>query len=153
MGIPKPIYDIWQAVSVALSLGQRAIEEIRALAREPGPKGDKGDPGMGFDNMEILHDGERTVTFKLTRGSELKEQSIVLPIVIDRGVFKEDTAYQRGDAVSYHGSMFIAQRDIGSGDRPEGETSAWRLAVKRGRNGRDGKEFSPSAGNVPFGDK
>ena len=58
--IPAPQYTLTEAVSVALAMGQRALAELRALARLPGPpgeigpegkcgkpgeKGDRGDPG------------------------------------------------------------------------------------------------------------
>ena len=40
--------------------------------------------------------------------------------------------YERGDAVTYGGSLWIAQRD--TNEYPRGEDSGWRLAVKRGRD-------------------
>jgi hypothetical protein len=41
--------------------------------------------------------------------------------------------------VSFGGSAFIAQRD--TTDKPE-SSDAWRLAVKRGRDGKPGKDAS-----------
>src|SRR5262245_4795243 len=40
-----PRYTIWEAVQVSLALGARALEEIRALARTPGPPGRDGKDG------------------------------------------------------------------------------------------------------------
>ena len=37
-----PKYTPWEAISVALDLGKRALEEIRTLARTPGPQGPAG---------------------------------------------------------------------------------------------------------------
>jgi len=79
--IPK--YTIWEGINVAIHLGMRALEEIRALARMPGPA---GKDGISADQISMEYDGERTVTFKYAgtvRGS------FKMPIVIDRGVWKE----------------------------------------------------------------
>ena len=43
-------------------------------------------------------------------------------------------AYQRGDGVTLGGSFFIAQADTTA--KP-GKSDEWRLAVKRGADGRD----------------
>ena len=55
-------------------------------------------------------------------------------IVLDAGVWREGTAYAAGDAVSHGGSLFIAQK--GTNAKP-GASDDWRLAVKRGADGRD----------------
>jgi hypothetical protein len=53
--LPAPRYSLWQAVSTALALGSRAIEEVRALAREPGPPGEKGERGNpGRDGLALM---------------------------------------------------------------------------------------------------
>lgn len=139
--LPAPRYSLWQAVSTALAVASRAIEEVRALAREPGPPGEKGErgnpgrDGFGFDDLSVHYDGERGVTFRFARGEEVKEFSLDLPIVLDRGVWREG-AFKKGDGVTWGGSFFIAQED--TSDKPE-TSKSWRLAVKRGRDGRDGK--------------
>lgn len=106
----------------------------------PGINGKDGTDGLGFDDLEIVHDGERTVTFRYTKGEKVKETAIVFPVPIDRGVFKDGNQYQKGDAVSFGGSAWIAQRD--TDDKPE-TSDAWRLAVKRGRDGASGKPHEP----------
>jgi hypothetical protein len=64
-----------------------------------------------------------------TRESEFKVNSI-----IDRGVW-EPKAYEIGDCVTYDGCMWIAKAISTEADKP-GQSSAWRLSVKRGRNGK-----------------
>lgn len=105
----------------------------KAIDRIEKPK--DGKDGVGFEDMEVLFDGERTVTMKFVRGEVVKEFPFTLPIPIDRGVWKSGESYARGDSVSFGGSIFIAQRDTGS--KPETDDS-WRLSVKRGRDGKDG---------------
>lgn len=79
--------------------------------------------------VSFEYDGERSFTVK----SGDKEQTYVLPIIIDRGVYSQEKAdYQRGDAVSSGGSLWIAQVD--QPDHKPGEGAGWRLAVKRGRD-------------------
>jgi hypothetical protein len=104
---------------------QKSIDRI-----EP-PK--DGADGFGFDDMEVLFDGERTFTLKFVREDRVKEFPFKLPVPIDRGVWKSGS-YERGDSVTFGGSIWIAQRDTQS--RPETDDS-WRLSVKRGRDGKD----------------
>ena len=54
-------------------------------------------------------------------------------IPLDAGVWTE-RAYAAGDSVSHGGSLFIAQVDTSA--KP-GKSDDWRLAVKRGADGRD----------------
>jgi hypothetical protein len=128
MPIPKPQYTVWQAISAALALATRALNEVRALARIPGPQGEKGEKGeAGFGFTDMTYDGERRLTFK--RFDDLKV--FVMPILIDRGVWKVDQAYERGDCISYDGGLWSAQID-NQGERP-GREKGWRLMVKQPR--------------------
>lgn len=132
MPIPKPSYTIWQAISAALALATRALNEVRALARMPGPageKGEKGEPGFGF--TDLIYDGERRLIFKCFD----QEKIFIMPILIDRGVWKQDQAYERGDCVSRDG-LWIAQTD-NKNVQPGAGTKSWRLAVRRGPAGKD----------------
>jgi hypothetical protein len=66
---------------------------------------------------------------------------------LDRGVWKDDGPYTKGDGVTWSGSWFIAQRDTAPGEKPQ-NSDAWRLAIKRGRDGADGKMVAPKTGPV-----
>jgi integrin beta 3 len=106
------------------------------IAGERGAKGDPGrdgKDGLGFDDLDISYDGERTFTFRMVRGPRTKEWHFKAPLLVDRGVWTEQ-AYERGDCATHGGSLWIAQRDTrakpGTGDD-------WRLACKKGRDGRD----------------
>lgn len=131
-----PKYTIWEAINVAISASMRAMEEIRNLARIPGPR---GPDGLGFDDLQVLHDGERGFTFRMERGDKVKEFSFKVPMVLDRGVFKDDRPqpYEKGDGCTFGGSFWIAQKDVPQG-KPDTGNGDWRLAVKKGRNGTDG---------------
>jgi hypothetical protein len=49
-----------------------------------------------------------------------------------QGVHQRASDYQRGDAVTHGGSLWIATRDAPAGDTP-GNGGAWQLAVKAGK--------------------
>ncbi|EKF39928.1 collagen triple helix repeat-containing protein [Nitratireductor indicus C115] len=121
-----------------------AIEKRQPEKGERGEKGDKGEPGqdgvdgadgIGFDDLEVVHDGLRTFTFRFAKGEKMKEFPFTLPVVLDRGVFKAGDTYSAGDGVTWGGSFWIAQKD--TADKP-GDGDGWRLAVKKGRDGKDG---------------
>jgi hypothetical protein len=80
---------------------------------------------------------ERTMVIKMgLSGGEVIEHAIALAHPLDRGVWREGASYAKGDGVTWGGSWFIAQADAPT-DKPEA-SDQWRLAVKRGR---DGKSF------------
>lgn len=114
---------------------------------EPGTDGADGRDGLGFDDLRMELDVDSRPLLVFSRGDHAK--SFPVPTIIDRGVFKEGESYKRGDAVSWGGSLFIAQQDTST--KPE--TSAhWRLAVKRGRQGAEGK-VGPQGLPGPKGEK
>ncbi len=132
MPIPKPEYTIWQAISTAIALATRALNEVRALARIPGPQGEKGEKGeAGFGFTDLTYDGERRFIFECFT----EKKVFVLPIQIDRGIWNKDQAYERGDCTSSGGNYFCAQID--SQGEPPGTSKSWRCLVRRGRDGKD----------------
>jgi Collagen triple helix repeat (20 copies) len=194
--IPAPQYTWLEGLGVALAMGQRALAEVRSLARMPGPEGKrglpgergekgergepgkpgaagpagadgrdgergaKGEPGRNASDLTLVQemieqrvartfdaalvttpDGGRTLLCSL--GGKLHQ--IKTAIVLDAGVWKEGAAYNRGDAVSLGGSLFIAQADTGA--KP-GKSDDWRLAVKRGSDGRDARPDEKRAPEV-----
>lgn len=108
------------------------------VARIPRPK--DGADGFGFDDFEEVFDGERTYTRRYTQGDRVKEFTFKVSYVLDRGVYRSDTQYEKGDGATWGGSFWIAQEDTRAkpGD-PGPESRAWRLAVKKGADGKEGK--------------
>ena len=98
------------------------------------PKATDGIDGFGFDDLTVEQSGERSFVFRFAQGERVKEFAFDLPVILDRGVFKEGQPYEQGDGVTWGGSFWIAQRNTAA--KP-GEGDDWRLAVKRGRDGRD----------------
>ena len=54
-----------------------------------------------------------------------------------KGVYQPGIQYASGDAVTCGGSIFVAMKDTTERPDHRGESEAWRLACKRGRDGRD----------------
>jgi Collagen triple helix repeat (20 copies) len=201
--IPAPQYTWLEGLSVCLAMGHRALAEVRALARMPGPagpegkrgppgeslkgeKGDKGErgeigkqgpPGLDGKNGErgskgepgrnatdlpylqefILEQVARTIktgtmmtpdggrTLRWIIGDAVHETKTAM--VIDAGIWKEGKTYLPGDGVSFGGSFFIAQTETSA--KP-GKSDHWRLAVKRGNDGKDYREQETVAAPVRF---
>jgi len=102
--------------------------------------GRDGEDGETFtlDDFDIVPlDDERTFKFCFTRGAVAHSFEFAFPVVLDRGVYSTGKQYQHGDAVTWAGSLWIAQRSTDS--KPDSPDSGWRLAVKRGRDGKDAK--------------
>lgn len=135
--------EIPQPVSVKSALIDRDDHLILTLSNGDtkdlgvvvGKDGDPGKDGFGFDDLDFEYDGEKTAYLKFSRGEDVKEFTLNMPVVIDRGVFSEGKEYLPGDGVTWGGSFWIAQQK--TTDKPDDKTS-WRLAVKKGRDGRDG---------------
>ena len=102
-----------------------------------GKDGADGRDGFGFDDLTFEQTGDRSAVLRFAKGEHVKEFAIVLPGFVDRGVWKDGEAYQPGDGVTYGGSFWIAQ--AGSEGRPD-TGKGWRLAVKKGRDGKDGRD-------------
>lgn len=101
----------------------------------------------GFPEIEIDQCNDiRTITIRAVSSTGRKvEKHFSLPVMIDRGVFKSGAEYVPGDTVSYGGSIWIAQ--TATKEVPgTGDADGWRLAVKRGQNGKD---YEPQAKTPP----
>lgn len=118
-----------------------AVTLEKALERMPKPangvNGKDGVDGLGFDDLQVEHDGGRRVSLKFARGDRVKTFDLDLPVVIDRGIYEDGSSYFAGDGVTWGGSYWIAQSETKS--KPDSPDSGWRLAVKKGRDGKDGR--------------
>lgn len=95
----------------------------------------------GVKDVKTIQIDERTfeVRYVFSNGEEAHAQ-LKIESLLYKEVWDEATEYQRGDCVTQDGSMWVALRATKT--RP-GESKDWRLAVKRGRNGRTPPEGGP----------
>lgn len=103
-----------------------------------GAPGLNGADGLGFDDLAVLHDGERGITFRFQKGDKVKEFTVQLPAVIYRGVFTEGKTYEVGDVTTWGGSAWHCQKATMS--KPGEGSDGWQLMTKRGRDGKDGQD-------------
>lgn len=132
IGLAGAMIDRGGNLVVTLTNGEtKALGPVVGKDAEPALP---GKDGLGFEDMEFITGEDGRPVAKFQRGEIVK--SIALPCIIDRGPYRSGETYQKGDAVSYGGGLWIAQ-DVTS-EKPDGG-SGWRLAVKKGRDGKDGQ--------------
>lgn len=140
VGLAGAIIDRDGHLAVTLTNGE--VKSLGPVVGKDGLSGENGDDGkdgkdgkdgIGFEDLsfEIGETGRAVAKFR--RGDMVKV--IALPGIIDRGTFTEGDIYDKGDAVTWGGSLWIAQEN-GITGKPE-TVKGWRLAVKKGRDGRD----------------
>ena len=131
-----------------------AVALDKALDRLPKPAdgvdGKDGADGLGFDDLEVQHDGGRHLCIKFVRGERVRKFDFEIPVVIDQGIYKEGSTYVAGDGVTWGGSYWIAQSETKA--KPDSLDSGWRLAVKKGRDGKDGRHGIDKTAPVRLGD-
>jgi integrin beta 3 len=93
--------------------------------------------GIAEMASEVQNEREFVQRTVFTNGA-VNEVRTRMAIPLYRGIWKKGVDYHAGDSVTYGGSSFIAQRDTVD-EEPEA-SDAWRLAVKRGRDGKNGKD-------------
>lgn len=130
VGLAGTFIDREGHLAITLSSG-----EVKNLGPVVGKDGDPGKDGFGFEDLDVAYDGEKTITLKFSKGETVKEFPLFMPIVLDRGVYRDGSEYKPGDAVTWAGSVWIAQKDTTAKPDVSGD---WRLSVKRGRDGKDG---------------
>ena len=115
----------------------------RGMPGAPGPVGPAGRDGSDgtLDNLKVVpHEDGRGFDLRYKDSDRTVEGGVLrYPVVLDRGVWKAEANYEAGDGVTWGGSWWIAQAQT-SGARPGDGATAWRLAVKAGRDGKPGKD-------------
>lgn len=143
--LPAPTVDEVAATferrfsDLSLSWERQARDTFeKAADRMPKPK--DGRDAVDLDGFDlVLSEDGRTVTVKMQAGETVIEKSVKIGAVIDRGTYKHEGQYEKGDGTSYGGSYWIAKCDNPQGVPGTGETD-WRCAVKKGRDGKDLRE-------------
>ncbi len=119
------------------ALGNNEIGTLgRALDRMPTPKDGRDATSLEDIDLVLAEDG-RTLVVRFLAGDVAREKSIRLATILDRGVFKRGDTYEPGDAVSWGGALWIAQTKTGDSPDDSRDGTPWRLAVKKGRDGKD----------------
>jgi hypothetical protein len=131
--------------TAALALAETTLGHVRerlagleARPPVPGPPGTDGldglpgTDGLGFDDLAVTFDGDRTLALTFTRGIVTKTFPIVLPIPRYQGIYQAGVLYSPGDLVTWGGSAWHCHQPTDS--RPGELARAWQLMVKAGRD-------------------
>jgi collagen type III alpha len=89
-----------------------------------------------LEQLAIQQVDERTIQFAFKNGDPIDGGRLRVPYVLDRGVYKAGTAYEKGDAVTWAGHYWIAKAD--TTEKPGDGATSWRMAVRRGSDGKTG---------------
>ena len=141
----EPVFAKW-----ALDFERKADDILqRSIDRIDKPQdGKDGKDAFCLDSFDCsLSEDGRTVTLSFIRGDDVISKSILLPTMLYRGVYSSKEQYSANDVVTYGGSMFIAIKDAPDG--APGVSDEWRLSVKRGRNGKDGRNGIDRTATIP----
>lgn len=126
-----------------------AVEKEVARIPKPadGKDGRDGKDAIELESFECsLSEDGRTMTISFRSGEDVYSKSIRMPTMLYKGVFSRGTEYSENDVVTYGGSMFIAMKDAPEG--APGTSDDWRLSVKRGRDGKDGRNGIDTTGKT-----
>ncbi len=131
LGLASALIDRDGALVVTLTDGS-----TKSLGPVVGKDGENGKDGEAFtlDDFDIIPLDERTIKMAFTKGEVMHSFELAIPALIYRNVWREGETYQRGDMVTWAGSIWHCDK----GDcttKPDG--GDFTLAVKRGRDGKD----------------
>lgn len=125
--------------NLVLTMTDGRHKNMGRVVGDPGKPGEPGKPGL--DGVSMSHfdtemKDERTIVFKFVRDDSIVEMhEFSFPVLIDRGVWSDGKTYVKGDCCTWGGSLWICQRETSA--KPDSPDSGWRLAVKKGRDGKD----------------
>lgn len=119
---------------LVVTLTNGEVKSLGPVVGKDGLNGERGPDGFSLKDFdtEFRHD-DKVLVLKFFGDETLETHEIFLPYVRDCGVWKAGTEYLQGDGVTWGGSFWVAQKTT-AGKPEDGD---FRLAVKRGRDGKD----------------
>lgn len=109
----------------------------------PGVNGANGVDGLGFDDLAVNFDGDRTLSLSFVKGFQRKDFPVALPFLRYQDVYQEGKAYTAGDVVTWAGSTWHCNEPTTTKPGEHAGAKAWTLCVKKGRDGKDGRDGDP----------
>jgi hypothetical protein len=130
-------HDAVLTLTKDLSAVRERVAVVETRAPVPGPPGADGHDGLGFDDVAVDFDGNRTITVRFQRGDQSKAFPIELPYLKWQGTYRGSAMYRPGDVVTWAGMAWHANEP--TMEAPGERSKAWTLMVKRGRDGKDAR--------------
>lgn len=149
--IPQPVNGIDGKDAAALEILPE-IDQSKSYKRGTWAAHEGGlwrtfEKSLGMRGWECVVNGQantaikcspdmRTITIAVTHSDgSIHEKHFDIPTVIYRELYKAGNTYSPGDAVTWGGSLWICTEK--TADKPgEPDSNGWRLAVKKGRDGK-----------------
>lgn len=141
VGLAGAMIDRDGELNVTLTNGE--VRKLGPVVGRDGTDGERGAAGFSLTDFDTdWRPEDKVLVLRWDAGETSYSHELFVPYVRDMGVWGEGKSYLKGDGVTWAGSFWIAQDD--TADRPEAGKS-WRLAVKRGRDGKDFAGPQPAA--------
>lgn len=123
---------------------------MKSLGRVEGKDGAPGAAGRdGVAMPTVDWDGERTFTIKAHTGEVL--QVVKMPVLLDKGYWRDGMDAEQGDVVTNGGSAWVALRSTKAKPCAENKDD-WRLLARKGRDASPVKTHEPApSGPVKLG--
>lgn len=142
VGLAGAMIDRDGALNVTLTNGEVRI--LGPVVGRDGINGERGEAGFSLTDFDTdWRPEDKTLILRWEAGENSYSHELFVPYVRDMGVWGEGKSYLKGDGVTWGGSFWIAQDD--TAEKPEASGKSWRLAVKRGRDGKDFAGPQPKA--------
>jgi len=143
------IGELREHIGELASLRERAaVLETRApIPGPPGPAGlhgKDGADGLGFEDLDIAIEGDRTLVFRFANGDKEHTSRVVVGWPVYQKNWILGQAYVSGDVVTWEGSEWVCL--VATDEGQPGVSKAWYRSVTkgaRGRDGIDGKDWTP----------
>lgn len=140
LAIAKALLDVERRSADVM---QRAVDRLPVPKDgKDGEKGSDGKDGLGFEDLEPEYDEVGRLYHSYSRGDVVKRA--LVPGIVYRELFKEGTAYLKGDTVTWGGGMWTALEDndgsVKPDEQPKNGKRIWALSVMRGRQGSAGQK-------------
>ncbi len=124
--------------NLVLTFSDGGTKSLGLVVGRHGEKGAPGADGLGFGDLVVEQDSERSVVIKAVRGEESKViGQIAIPALIYRGVWRQGT-YERGELATWAGSVWHCNET--TTEKPGDGSKAWTLCVKKGGDGKQGQQ-------------
>lgn len=91
--------------------------------------------GLASIDFEKISDREFNVQLTKSNGSAVTHRASI-PVPVYKGVHQEGETYSQGDMVTWAGAVWHCEEP--TTEKPGEGSKGWRLAVKRGRDGKNG---------------
>ena len=115
--------------------GRDGVDGVKGL---DGRDGKDGRDGFSLDDFDVRHgDDSQTIILSFTKGDVTEEYELRFPVFTYEGVWAAGREYHPGNGVTWGGNVFIATEKTDK--KPDGPGSGWKLAVRRGRDGKDSR--------------